>query len=61
MHHVFPAVLGRHLSDRVGQRATLLIGIGGYTVVSVFFLSGVFSEPRHHAVWPEPQPHPATA
>jgi cytochrome c oxidase subunit 1 len=50
MYHVFPAVFGRHLSDRVGQRAALLIGVGGYTVVSVFFLSGVFSEPRRYAV-----------
>jgi cytochrome c oxidase subunit 1 len=50
MYHVFPAVFGRHLSDRVGQRAALLIGVGGYTVVSVFFLSGIFSEPRRYAV-----------
>lgn len=50
MYHIFHAVFGRHLSDRIGQRAALLIGAGGYTVVLVFFLSGIFSEPRRYAV-----------
>jgi heme/copper-type cytochrome/quinol oxidase subunit 1 len=50
MYHVFPAVSGRHLSDRVGQRAARLIAVGGYRVVSVSFLSGVISEPRCDAV-----------
>jgi cytochrome c oxidase subunit 1 len=50
MYHVFPAIFGRHLSDRNGRRAALFIGTGGYTVVMIFFLSGIFSEPRRYAV-----------
>jgi cytochrome c oxidase subunit I len=50
MYHVFPALTGRSLSDRVGRWAAGIIALGGYTVVLVFFLSGVVSEPRRYAV-----------
>ena len=51
MYHVFPAIAGgRSLSDRIGRRAAGLITVGGYTVVMIFFLSGVVSEPRRYAV-----------
>jgi cytochrome c oxidase subunit I len=50
MYHVFPALTGRSLSDKVGRWAAGIIALGGYTVVLVFFLSGVVSEPRRYAV-----------
>jgi Heme/copper-type cytochrome/quinol oxidases, subunit 1 len=50
VYHVFPGVFGRHLSECTGRRAALLIATGGYTVVMMFFLSGVLSEPRRYAV-----------
>jgi cytochrome c oxidase subunit 1 len=51
LYHAFPAVTGgRHLSETVGRYAALLIVVGGYTVVGMFFLSGVVSEPRRYAV-----------
>lgn len=50
LYHVFPALFGRHLSEQIGRRAALLIAAGGYTVILMFFLSGVLSEPRRYAV-----------
>ncbi len=50
VYYVFPALTGRALSDRIGRMAAVFIGVGGYTVVLVFFLSGVLSEPRRYAV-----------
>jgi cytochrome c oxidase subunit 1 len=50
-YHVFPILAGgRKLSERAGRIAAGLIVIGGYTVVTMFFLSGVVSEPRRYAV-----------
>lgn len=50
LYHVFPGLTGRQLSERAGRAAALLIAVGGWTVVGVFFLSGVFSEPRRYSV-----------
>jgi cytochrome c oxidase subunit 1 len=50
LYHVFPAVFGRRLPERTGRLAALLIAVGGYTVILMFFLSGVLSEPRRYAV-----------
>ncbi len=51
LYHAFPAVSGgRRLSETVGRWAAALIVVGGYTVVGMFFLSGVVSEPRRYAV-----------
>jgi cytochrome c oxidase subunit 1 len=50
VYHLFPALTGRELSDRVGRWAAVLIAVGGYIVVGMFFLSGVVSEPRRYAI-----------
>lgn len=51
IYHLFPVLTkGRQLSERVGRWAVWLVAIGGYTVVGMFFLSGVVSEPRRYAV-----------
>jgi cytochrome c oxidase subunit I len=50
LYHVFPVLTGRQLSDRAGRWAAAIIAVGGYTVVLMFFLSGVLSEPRRYAV-----------
>lgn len=50
MYHVFPGLTGRQLSESVGRMAAVLIAAGGWTVVLMFFLSGVFSEPRRYSV-----------
>lgn len=50
LYHVFPVLTGRQLSERIGRWAAGAIAVGGYTVVLMFFLSGVLSEPRRYAV-----------
>ena len=50
LYYAYPVLTGRALSDRVGRAAATLIGVGGWTVVLMFFLSGVLSEPRRYAV-----------
>jgi cytochrome c oxidase subunit 1 len=50
LYYVYPVLSGRARSDRIGRAAAAFIGIGGWTVVLVFFLSGVMSEPRRYAV-----------
>jgi cytochrome c oxidase subunit 1 len=51
VYHVFPHLTGgKRLSERVGRWAAILVAVGGYTVVMMFFLSGVVSEPRRYAV-----------
>jgi cytochrome c oxidase subunit 1 len=50
LYHVFPGLTGRKLSERVGHMAAVLIATGGWIVVLIFFLSGVFSEPRRYSV-----------
>lgn len=49
LYHVFPALSGRQLSERIGRSAAWLITVGGWTVVLIFFLSGVLGEPRRYA------------
>lgn len=51
IYHLWPVLTdGRQLSERVGRWAALLVTVGGYTVVGMFFLAGVVSEPRRYAV-----------
>ncbi|HET8570354.1 MAG TPA: cbb3-type cytochrome c oxidase subunit I [Candidatus Limnocylindria bacterium] len=50
LYYVYPVLSGRALSERVGRAAAGFIGVGGWTVVLIFFLSGVLSEPRRYAV-----------
>jgi cytochrome c oxidase subunit 1 len=50
IYHVFPGITGRQLSERIGRTAAVLIAAGGWTVILIFFLSGVLSEPRRYSV-----------
>jgi cytochrome c oxidase subunit I len=50
VYHVFPGITGRQLSERIGRTAAVLIATGGWTVILIFFLSGVLSEPRRYSV-----------
>ena len=50
LYYAYPVLTGRTLSERIGHAAAAFIGVGGWTVVLVFFLSGVISEPRRYAV-----------
>ena len=50
LYYVYPVLTNRTLSDRIGRNAAVLIAAGGWTVVLMFFLSGVLSEPRRYAV-----------
>ncbi len=50
LYYAYPVLTGRALSERIGHAAAAFIGVGGWTVVLVFFLSGVVSEPRRYAV-----------
>jgi cytochrome c oxidase subunit 1 len=50
VYHVFPGITGRQLSERTGRMAAVLIAAGGWTVVLIFFLSGVLGEPRRYSV-----------
>ncbi len=49
LYHVFPGISGRQLSESTGRAAAWLIASGGWIVVLIFFLSGVFSEPRRYS------------
>lgn len=50
LYFAFPGLTGRRLTDGVGRAAAALITVGGYTVVMMFFLSGILGEPRRYAV-----------
>lgn len=50
LYHFFPSLTGRYLSEQTGKAALWFIGVGGWVVVLIFFLSGVYSVPRRYSV-----------
>ncbi|HXF72437.1 MAG TPA: cbb3-type cytochrome c oxidase subunit I [Actinomycetota bacterium] len=48
VYHVTPEVFGRPMSDRLGMRAAALLIVGGWGLVSMWYLSGALSQPRRY-------------
>jgi cytochrome c oxidase subunit 1 len=48
VYHVLPEVTGRALSDRLGMRAAPLVILGGWGLVSMWYLAGVLGQPRRY-------------
>jgi cytochrome c oxidase subunit 1 len=47
-YHLMPSLTGRHLSERVGRRAALLLTGGGYVLLLAWYISGSMSAPRRY-------------
>jgi cytochrome c oxidase subunit 1 len=47
-YHLMPSLTGRHLSEKVGRRAALMMTIGGYVLVLCWYISGSMSAPRRY-------------
>jgi cytochrome c oxidase subunit I len=47
-YHLMPSLTGRHLSEKVGRRAAVMMTVGGYVLVLAWYISGSMSAPRRY-------------
>lgn len=48
VYAAMPAVVGRALSDRLGTTAAWLLIVGGWGLVTMWYLAGILSQPRRY-------------